>query len=264
MMPLASKFLWIVNMNTEAVETSLAKHALAIGATGVCTRTSSARLSGAIGRFKALNMKVYAWAWPGVIPGQSAKHYYALDEANYVAKTLIRAGLDGYIVDPESDGHVNKKTGKKLSNDWDQAELAPIARQFCAAIKQAANGKPFVFGTTSGCAYPGPKGKRNLPWAEFFAASDILLPQTYWRWTNPKTGQRGQRINGGTPDAAIANGISAWKAKSQGKPIFPMAGEVDVVKPDEIAAYGVALFTRTTEQFPFKILRPCKHFSAGS
>jgi hypothetical protein len=162
-MPFVSKFLWIVNMNTEAIETSFAKHALAIGATGVCIRTSSTRFPGAIGRFKALNMKVYAWKWPGVIPGQSAKHYYALDEADYVAKRLIPIGLDGYIVDPESDGHVDKRTGKKLSNDWDQAELAPVARQFCALIRQGANGKPFVFGTTSGCAYPGPKGKRNLP-----------------------------------------------------------------------------------------------------
>jgi hypothetical protein len=220
-MPLTNKFLWIVNMNTEAVETSLAKHALAIAATGVCIRTSSTRLPGAIGRFKALNMKVYAWKWPGVIPGQTAKHYYALDEAAYVAKTLIPAGLDGYIVDPESDGHVNKKTGKKQSNDWDQAELAPVARQFCSTIKKAATGKSFLFGTTSGCDYPGPKGKRNLPWSEFFAASDILLPQTYWRWTNPATGQRGQKINGGSPDKAIAKGVLAWQSKSQGKPVAP-------------------------------------------
>jgi hypothetical protein len=139
-MALARKFLWIVAMNTEAAETSLAKHALAIGATGVCIRTSSTRLPAAIGRFKALNMKVYAWKWPGVIPGESANHYYALDEASYVAKTPIPAGLDGYIVDPGPHGQVDKKTGKKLSNDWDQAELAPIARQFCATIQ--AGGEP--------------------------------------------------------------------------------------------------------------------------
>jgi hypothetical protein len=45
-MALSSKFLWIVNMNTEAVETLLSKHALAIDATGVCIRTSSKRFYG--------------------------------------------------------------------------------------------------------------------------------------------------------------------------------------------------------------------------
>jgi hypothetical protein len=117
--------------------------------------------------------------------------------------------------------------------------LATVAQQFCAIIKAAAAGKPFVFGTTSGCGYPGPKGKPNIPWTEFFGASDILLPQTYWRWTN-NAGQR-QKLNGGTPAAAIDLGVSAWQPRSQGKPLMPMAGEVDVVTPDEIAAYGATL-----------------------
>jgi hypothetical protein len=68
-----------------------------------------------------------------------------------------------------------------------------------------------------------------------------LLPQTYWRWTNPSTGQRGQKINGGTPAAAISKSVPAWKAKSLGKPIVPMAGEVDVITDAKIAAYGVEL-----------------------
>jgi hypothetical protein len=64
----------------------------------------------------------------------------------------------------------------------------------------------FVFGTTSGCAYPSPRQKPKIPWDQFFAASDFLYPQYYWRW-----------------------------------PIVPMAGEIDVVNDDEIAAYGLAL-----------------------
>ena len=63
-MSLTSKFLWIVNMNTETSETAFSKHALAIGATGVCIRTSSKRFPGTIKRFHDLNMKVYAWRWP--------------------------------------------------------------------------------------------------------------------------------------------------------------------------------------------------------
>ena len=43
-MPLATKVLWIVNMNADAMETAFSKHALAIGATTVCmTRQSAAR-----------------------------------------------------------------------------------------------------------------------------------------------------------------------------------------------------------------------------
>lgn len=240
-MPLARKFLWVVNINTEKAETSFAKHALAIGATGVCIRTTSTRLPDAIGRFQALGMKVYAWRWPSVIKAASTTHYYALDEAKYVAEQLIPNGLDGYIVDPESDGHV-KPNGDKMPNDWDQKGLGGLATQFCKTIKDAAAGKPFVFGTTSGCAYPGAGGKPNIPWTEFFAASDILLPQTYWRWTNPKTGKP-QNINGGTPAKSIVKGLPAWQPKAGGKPILPMAGEIDVVTDVEIAAYGAELQT---------------------
>jgi len=55
------------------------------------------------------------------------------------------------------------------------------------------------------------------------------------------TGQPGQKINGGTPQRAIDKGVPAWKAKSLGKPIVPMAGEVDVVTESEIADFGTAL-----------------------
>jgi len=177
-MSLTSKFLWIVNMNTETSETAFSKHALAIGATGVCIRTSSKRFPGTIKRFHDLNMKVYAWRWP------SASKVGALNEAKNVAKNLIPAGLDGYIVDPESD-----KAG--AANDWNRSKLAPLAAEFCSTIKDAAPAS-FVFATTSGCVYP-------------------------------------------------TKGVPAWKAKSLGKPIIPMAGEVDVVRADEIAAYGVEL-----------------------
>jgi hypothetical protein len=226
-MALKRKILWIVNMNKDSAETLFAKHALAIDATAVCIRTSSTRYPDTIKRFHDLGLKVYAWRWP---PATSSG---AMKEANNVADNLIPAGLDGYIVDPESD-----KQG--AANDWNQDGLGDLAASFCKAILDAASGA-FVFGTTSGCAYPAPTQKPKIPWQQFFTASNFLYPQCYWRWTNPVTGQVGQKINGGTPDAAIAKGVPAWKAKSLGKPIVPMAGEVDVVKDDEIAAYGVAL-----------------------
>jgi hypothetical protein len=141
-MPLAQKFLWIVNMNTDAAETAFAKHALAIGATGICIRTSSKRFPQAIGRFKKLRMTVYAWRWPQSVSSK------AMAEANFVANKLIPAGLDGYVADPESD--------RPGPNDWNKPGLGPLADQFCTTIKAAAKGKPFVFGTTSGCAPAAP------------------------------------------------------------------------------------------------------------
>jgi hypothetical protein len=228
-MALSRKCLWIVNMDTQATESLFAKHALAIGATGVCIRTSSKRMPGSIATFKKLGFQVYAWRWPSVVPKINAA------EANNVANNLIPAGLDGYIVDPESDG--------PGSNDWNQPSLEPLAKSFCNTIKKAA-GSRFVFGTTSGCAYPGKDGKADIPWKEFFAASDVLFPQTYWRWTyNDKKLKKNvvQDINGGTPSKSIDRGLTAWQPKSQGKPIVPMAGEVDVVTPKEIASYGAEL-----------------------
>ena len=233
-MPFARKVLWIVNMDSQAHEAAFAIHALACGANMVCIRTSSKRFPATIGRFKALGMAVYAWRWPSVIPARTKA------EADYVAKKLIPAGLDGYIVDPESDG-----TGR---NDWNQPGLEQLAADFCSIIKNAAAGKPFVFGTTSGCAYPGPGGKPNIPWKEFFSASDVLLPQTYWRWThNGKVGN----INGGTPARAIVRGMTAWQPKSIGKPILPMAGEIDVVKPGEIVDYGIELQRMNVQEAHF-------------
>jgi hypothetical protein len=233
-MALARKVLWIVDMNSDAKETAFAKHALACGANSVCIRTSSKRLLDAIARFKALGMSVYAWRWPSVVPARTQA------EADFVAKKLIPAGLAGYIVDPESDG--------PGPNDWNRGGLDTLAKQFCSTIKGGAAGKPFVFGTTSGCAYPGPGGKPNIPWVAFFSASDVLLPQTYWRWTD---GGKIKNINGGTPAKAIARGVKAWTPKSMGKPILPMAGEVDVVKPDEIADYGAKLVAMGVQEAHF-------------
>jgi hypothetical protein len=154
-------------------------------------------------------------------------------EADLVADKLIPKGLDGYIVDPESDT-------AGANNDWNMDKCVPFAAAFCKTISDAAPSS-FVFGTTSGCAYPAKNMKPNIPWAQFFKASDALYPQCYWRWTNPKTGQRGQKINGGTPQNAINKGVAAWKPASLGKRIVPMAGEVDVVTPDEIKDFGAAL-----------------------
>src|SRR5258707_13834610 len=131
-MALKSKFLWIVNMNTEAVETSFSKHALAMNATGVCIRTSSKRLPDTIKRFHDLGLKVYAWRWP---PASAAG---AQQEADFVANKLIPKGLDGYIADPESH-----QAG--AATDWNRTSRAPFANAVWSTINRVAP-QSFVVG----------------------------------------------------------------------------------------------------------------------
>lgn len=179
-------------------------------------------------------MTVYAWRWPAVrAQPQSSTHYYAIDEATYVAQTLIPLKLDGYIVDAESD------PGSAV-NDWNSGALAGLAGQFCSIITAAAEMAglaSFKLGLTSGCNYPSAAGRPNIPWNAFSDAVDTLYPQCYWRWTNPSTGEP-QNINGGTPSAAIKTGLAAWTPIAAGKPVIPMAGELNVLTPGELSAYA--------------------------
>lgn len=226
-----TKVLWIVTMD-EAAEARLLRNAKTARVQTVCIRSTSPRLPGAIRRFQQQNMKVYAWRWPAASPTQSkSPHYFATDEANFVVEELIPAGLDGYIVDPESEGD-------GAANDWNHTSLAPLARSFCQKIRNAAPAG-FHFGITSGCTYPSHGMRPNIPWAEFAAASDALYPQTYWGMVNSH--EDAIDINGGSPDAAIDRGLASWKPIASGKLIVPMAGELDVITTDEIAGYGVRL-----------------------
>jgi len=241
-MAFARKVLWIVNMTKPEDEAAFLDHANNAGIDTVCIRTSSDRLPDAIGRFHQARKTVWAWKWPGVMPQDTDHHYYAIAEAEYVRDKLLPKGLDGYIVDPESDGHVDSN-GRPQRNDWDQTKLAPVAAEFCKIINDAAPAN-FMFGTTSGCTYPAPTGKPDIPWKQFFGASKTLYPQSYWRamLVNENTGgEEPTPINGGTPTKAIARGMHAWTAAAQGKPIVPMAGEIDLVTAAEIEEYGQQL-----------------------
>jgi len=226
------KVLWALDISSESTEKRLFAHADAAGCGVVCVRTPSKRLPGLIGRAHSRNLQVYGWRWPAVKPVRSATHYFAGDEASFVAQTLIPAGLDGYIVDPESDS-------AGATNDWNDSAHIPLAQKFCKTIRDAAAGTPkFRFGTTSGCSYPKPNNRPNIPWAAFNAASDLLLPQSYWRVMTPKGPKS---ANGGTPKTAVQNGFDAWGRIPNHKPIIPIAGELGVISPDEIRDFGEAM-----------------------
>ena len=258
-MAFARKILWVVNF--DANPNLFYEYVRNSGCDTVCVRTLSTQLKGAISTFHNMGKNVWAWRWPCVQPdltGAHGPHCYAPDEAAFVAQQLIPAGLDGYIVDPESNDD-------KAVNDWNQKTVAgpsagqqislpQMAADFCNTIKSAAKGKPFHFGITSGCNFPGPGQKTILPWAAFVAPSDSVYPQCYWRWHD--SNNEIKEINGGTPDSAIKLAIPAWTPVSQGKPVIPMAGETNLVTADEVVAYGKALAAMNVTEANFYIDEP--------
>lgn len=243
MASIARKVLWTVSLSS-ANESRLLDHAKLAAVDAVCIRSDSQRLVSSISRFHANNIKVYAWRWPAVEEQPRSKtHYFAKDEANFVARKAIPAGLDGYIIDPESDS-------RSPANNWNNGNCKTLAQYFCDTVRDAAaqTAQTFFFGVTSGCDYA--VSRPRIPWAIFVEASDGLFPQTYWRWTNPKSGKVGG-INGGNPDAAIERGISAWHKIAKGKPVIPLAGELGVITGNEIADYGRRLKQDGIDQFHF-------------
>jgi hypothetical protein len=236
------KFLWVVSIGALTPATIL-RHARASGVQAVCLRTSNLDLPATIATFHEAGLRVYGWRWPSVVRTQrSPSHYFALDEAHFVAQTLIPAGLDGYIVDPESDhpGDVD---------DWNHEALAPLAREFCRIIRNAAaetDHADFRFGITSGVNFPTMGGKPHIPWSEFIDASDVVYPQAYWRWRRPHDAKV-ENLHGGKPASAVALGHGVWSNVATGKPIVPIAGELDVITPHEIAVYGDACLKTGSE-----------------
>jgi hypothetical protein len=57
---------------------------------------------------------------------------------------------------------------------------------------------------------------------------------SYWR-------NAAEPLNGGKPDVAIDRGLASWGAIAAGKPIVPMAGELEHVTDVEIAAHGAKM-----------------------
>lgn len=233
---LTSKTLWAVDLASPEEEEAFRRNAVLCGATSVAIRTTTANLPALIAEFHAIGITVCGWRWPAVVPSDRDKHphYFALEEASYVARVLIPAGLDGYFVNPESE-----KAGAR--NDWNRPELSGLASSFCSIIRTRAalNGRAFLFGTTSGCIYPAPDCKPDIPWAAFFAASDVLLPQTYWR--RYQVDGSPIDLSGGNPRAAVERGMPVWQARAGAKTIIPMSGELDAVTAPEILEYGAIL-----------------------
>jgi hypothetical protein len=211
-MPATEKVLWVVNYNDVDDFFAVAK---AVGANSVAIRSDN-NLKKAIAKFHPAAIKVYGWRWP------SSQHDAAMNEADKIANLLRNEDLDGYFADPEGD------PGKPW--DWDRKGLESLAEDFSATIKQAAGTKRY--GVTS--HYRAKHTFAKLPWAEFFAHADVLLPQSYWRST-------GGVIGHGIPADNYQRGIEAWTDAGGGSiPIVPMAGELGSSKAAEVREYAKA------------------------
>ena len=221
----AEKVLWTVFMRNPAEEDLLLAHAQHAGCNAVAIRTSNDRLAGSIARFHKKNIKVYGWRWPAVTATPNNPTYYAPEQARFVAETLIPAGLDGYFADIESDG--------PGINDWNHASLAPLATAFSERIKAAAPPN-FRFGVTAGCRQP--INDPEIPWQAFQPHIDLVMPQTYWRWTNNKGVV--EDINGGTPASAVNRGEKAWASVFPGMAQVPILGELNRITPGEIKTFA--------------------------
>jgi hypothetical protein len=242
-MALQTKVLWVEDFDTNADQAQVLQQASATGATILCIRTISTKLAGLIPGLKVKGFKVYGWRYPqtedrGVANNSDSNppnNSYAPKEAAYVINTLIKAGLDGYIMDIESD---NDKKKPQPWRDWDRKDidLTSLATNYANALRTAANncGRPFVLGFTSHAnafnIYPG------TPWKPFIDVSDVMLPQSYWRYLD---GATKTPENGNTPASAMD--ISYADYSAWGKKIIPIGGEMSCCLPGEMKAFGALL-----------------------
>lgn len=209
-MPAQTKILWVVNYNALDDFHQLAVDA---GVTAVAIRTDN-NLSKAIPKFHAAGLKVYGWRWP------SAQSDPAMLQAHRAADLVKNHGMDGYFVDPEGE------PGKHY--DWNQKGLGSLAQDFCATVKAAS---PTIrFGVTS--HYKAKQIFPNLPWTEFLAAADVLLPQAYWRVA-------GGNVYKGDPAQNYRLSIKHWtNAGGSAEKIVPMAGEIALTNAQAIKTYA--------------------------
>jgi hypothetical protein len=256
-MPLQTKALWIEDLDNAGDRTLATNHIQTTGANMVCIRTNSPLLAGWIPILKQqMNLKVYGWRWPYVVAGYK-NHAYAPEEAKFVAEQLIPAGLDGYIMDIESD-----ESGS--GHDWDRTDvgdLNKLAADYCKVIKDAAKscGRPFTIGLTSHAR--GFTNYPKIPWAPFLAITDILYPQTYWRFYDDKkkacVDENADPVThkgAGTPEQAVLNGYADYGTKH--KPIIPVSGEMLCSSAAEMTKFGALIAARGVTEGHFYVSKP--------
>lgn len=212
---MATKVLWTVRVPSLD---GLIKRAQGAGVRVVCIRTDYNNFSTAIPRCLSAGIEVWAWRWP------ATSRQRLMAEADRV-KVLAGLGLAGYVVDPEQE--------PRAIFNWARPGLSELAEEFCAGVKAALGGRRF--GVTS--HYRAARTWPDLPWGSFIGPSDRCYPQAYWRAMLAN----GPAPIGKGPDKNYEVALNAWQeAGAVRAEIVPMAGEIALAKPAEIAAYGQA------------------------
>jgi len=246
------KVLWI--WRYDGHEKTVQEHVDASGADTICLNTITHQFKETMDYYQQkMNKTVWAWRWPGTKPADGyGWHYFIRDQAAYVS-TLIKSGLQGFIVDPESNE--NKKPNDWAQDEVDGNKLKDLATEFWTTLKGAAKGKNVLFGMTSGNTFPAQESKKLIPWSEFAAPCQALYPQSYWRaWSLDKqTKKEIVKDLYPTPDDAIDAGLKAWQKLGAGKKIIPMAGEIELATKEEIASYAARMAKLNLNELHFYV-----------
>jgi hypothetical protein len=267
------KGLWIEDLDDN--QARIIRHIKNTGAKTICVRTTASSLKGLLPKFQQeMGLKVYGWRWPHLFPNPKSKPIDpnhpdpAKDDAAYwpneMARVidLVKAGIDGYIFDIESeDAH------PAIPQDWDNKDIPDRAQQaqtFANGISQAFKDRntPYVLGLTS--HQIGFKNYPGIPWQSFLDVCNVLFPQTYWRFRNDadRCQDEASPINDpkhptGRPEQAVLNGYTDYanKRDANGKvlPIIPVAGEIGCVTADEIRRFAKAIAPHNPSEAHFYV-----------
>lgn len=280
-MAFQTKGLWAEKIATEASRDRLKQHLIATGANLLCIRSESPYIGELMTELQPQGTKIYAWRWANLFPDPASGPNPSVDDSRYWknelvnAQKLIAAGIDGYILDIESDDGINSKKHnyQPYPHDWDnpnisKADRAAIATNFAAGIAEAFSKRqrPYVLGLTS--HQRGFSNYPSIPWQPFLDVCNALFPQTYWYADG---GANNVKSCGpvsydysvhparpiGTPSQAMTNGFTDYANKKNAAgdvlPIFPIAGEIGCAKYGDMTLFGALVAQHSLTQAHFYV-----------
>jgi hypothetical protein len=119
-----------------------------------------------IKRLQAANVKVWGW------------HYvygsYPEQEAEIAVKRTLDLGLDGFVVDAESD--------------YESPSKAPAASRYMNILRSNLGSLPVALSS-----FRYPSYHAQFPWRNFLERCDFNMPQVYWIQSHNNAGEQLQR-----------------------------------------------------------------------
>ncbi len=154
-----------------------------------------------VSALKAKGMQVWGWHY--------VYGYNPSDEGNTAVKRVTELGLDGYIIDAESE--------YKLPGREDNA------RTFMSIVRNGLSNIPIAL-----CSYRFPSYHPQLPWQAFLEKCDYNMPQVYWEKAD-------------NPGPQLQRSVREFNALTPVRPVIPTgpiykSGDW-TAKPAEITAF---------------------------